>query len=219
MFDNVISGVSLTAKQVTSQTTTVKVASDNESLVTATTTFVDQYNKLMDKIKALTFFDEQAQSTGLLFGSKETLQIQRSFERLVTGRFSVTGKLKSLQSIGVTVDDTGKLSFSNSKLRDQIASDPNGVKELLSNSTSGLQKKVDELAERIAGENNSTLILKSQSITAQIEFSNKRIDEMTARLDLEKERMLNQFYAMEAIIGKLQGNQQYVSKIASLSSS
>ncbi len=213
VFDNVVSGISITAKTVTTQAVQIKAASDTDSLVTATSQLVDQYNKLVDKIDSLTFFDSTNQTTGILFGSNETLRIRQSFERLVTGRFSVTGKLKDLQSIGISINEKGKLALSASKLREKITSDPDSVTKLLSDSNNGLQTRIDALSERFAGIKNSALVSRSTAISLQIESSTARVDVMTSRLDVERDRLLNQFYAMEAAISKVQSNQNYISKI------
>lgn len=215
--DTVTSGLSFTLKQVTSEEITIDVENDSSTVVSAAESLVSQYNLLVDKIDSLTFFNADTDEVGLLFGSSETLRIQTGYSRLLSGRIVGAGDLKSIGQVGLGFTETGKLELSTSKLQKAIENGSQDVEEFFSTSDSGLAAKLDSLAEKLAGETNSMLLNRSETLTTQIEFNNDRIDALNVRLENERERLLRQYYSMEQAIAKIQSNQQAVSQIAPIS--
>ena len=224
VFQDELTGLNLTAKSVSSDPVTVTVDDDPDAVVGAVKRFSDQYNKLVDKINEVTFFDAEANEVGLLFGSTETLRIQSGFTRLLSGSFSGAGfgSVRSLGQIGVRLGENGKLSVDEGKLKDALADDPASVERLFINKDSdsdenrGFVGQLDRLADRIAGAENSMLIGKTKTLATQLERNNDRVDSYNERLASERERLLKQYYAMEEAIAKIQSNQQYVSQIGFL---
>jgi flagellar hook-associated protein 2 len=214
VFDNAIAGVSITAKEVTTAPVKVSVGQDSDAVVAAVNSLVDQFNKTVDKVQAVSFYNAKDNTTGILFGRGEVLQIQTGFGRLFTDRYSSGGSLTSLQSLGISLNDKGKLELSTSKLRAQLESNPQAVQDLLSHETRGFQTKLNAMTERFSGVKNGLLLNRSQALTEQILNSNSRVDSMNARLDKERERLLSQFYKTETAISKIQGNQKAVDQIA-----
>jgi flagellar hook-associated protein 2 len=215
VFTTAIAGLAITATSVTESAAKITVAHDNEAVVTAVNQIVDQYNKIHALVEQLTFFDAETNSTGLLFGSGEVLKVSQGLSRTITSPYAVSGSLKSLQSIGVSFDQQGKLSLSASKLRQQLETRPDDVKELLSNETRGFQNRLDTVTEQLAGVNNSTLISKNESLSKLIDSSNARIDTLNLRLEGERNRLLSQFFAMETAISRIQANQSAINSISS----
>ena len=69
-------------------TVTVSVTESIDGIAAAMQTFVDNYNKLHDKLDTYTAFDSTAGTKGTLFGSPETVRIESDLSRLVTGQQS-----------------------------------------------------------------------------------------------------------------------------------
>lgn len=210
----VTSGLSFTLKQVVDDEITIDVESDSSTVVSAAESLVSQYNLLVDKIDSLTFFNADTDEVGLLFGSTETLRIQTGYSRLLSGRIVGAGDLKAIGQVGLGFNDTGKLELDTTKLQKAIENGAQDVEEFFSTSESGLAAKLDSLADKLAGETNSMLLNRSETLSTQIEFNNDRIDALNLRLENERERLLRQYYSMEQAIAKIQSNQQAVSQIA-----
>jgi flagellar hook-associated protein 2 len=215
--DTTTSGLSFTLKQVTGDDITVDVANDSSTVVSAAETLVSQYNLLVDKLDSLTFFNPDTDEVGLLFGSSETLRIQTGYSRLLSGRISGAGDLKSIGQVGLGFSDTGKLELDSTELKESIENGGQDVEEFFSTSDSGLAAKLDSLAEKLAGETNGMLLNRSDTLSTQIEFNNDRIESLNERLENERERLLRQYYSMEQAIAKIQSNQQAVSQISPIS--
>ncbi len=210
-------GLTLTLKQLSTDPITVSVSENPDAVVSAANSFVDQFNSLVDKLDSLTFFNGDTNEVGLLFGSSEALRIENSYNRLLSGRIQGAGNLESIGQVGLRFNDKGKLDLDESKLSETLSESPGAVEAFFTTEEYGLAQRLDVLAERIAGESNSLLIGRTESLTTQIERNNERIDTLNLRLENERERLLKQFYSTESAIAKITSNQQYLSAIKPVS--
>jgi flagellar hook-associated protein 2 len=69
------------------------------------------------------------------------------------------------------------------------------------------------MSDRLAGETNSLLIGRSQTLADQVQANSDRIDSLNTRLENERERLFSQFIAMEEAIAKIQGNLSSIDSI------
>jgi flagellar hook-associated protein 2 len=178
--------------------------------------FVDQYNKVRDKIKKDTAFNADTRSTGILIGSGEILRVEQALSRLITQRSFSTGRIQSLQQIGVSFDQEGKLGFDKTKLAQAISLDEEGVKNFLTKETTGFGARAKVVLDGLVGVNGSSLVNRTKSIQQQIELNDRRIAGMDVRLAREKERLEKQFFDLENTIAKIRNNSTSLSSITSL---
>lgn len=218
VFADAIEGLSFTAKAVTDAPVTVSVSNDRASLESSIDRFVTQYNTFATRIDELTFFNEDSATTGVLFGRSEVINLESGISRLVTSRLPGTGSIRSGADIGLSTDQQGKLSFDKAKFRASLAADPEGVERFVTHEERGFVAKMDQLVERYAGLDGGLLLNRTTTLNNQIEANGDRITSMGVRLDRERNRLLKQFYQMEASIAKVQGNQQFLSSIQLISS-
>ena len=215
-FQDVTTGLDITLTGKSTDPVTVSIADSSNSISSQVQQFVDQYNKLGDKIDSLTFFSESDQTKGLLFGSSETLRVETTLSQLVTGRYFGLGKVQSLAQVGVSVDKDGKLSFDKSKLEAAFADDPEGVKKFFSDDKIGFGAKADAAIESLVGVKNSVLVSRADALSRQVEDLGKRIDSLNARLDRSREILTNDFYNMELAINKIKGSLSAIGQIQNL---
>jgi flagellar hook-associated protein 2 len=213
-FQDVAPGLDVTIQGESTSPVTINVKQTSEDVSIQLQLFVEQYNKLRQKLEELTFFNESDGKKGLLFGSAEALRIETELADLVTGRVLGAGKIQSLAELGISIDKEGKLSFDKTKLEARFASDPEAVKEFFSAQTVGLAHRMDQLIERLAGIDDSMLVTRGQALQRQMESIAARIDFLNERLDRSRERLLNQFYQMELIVGRIRNNLTAISQIA-----
>jgi flagellar hook-associated protein 2 len=185
---------------------TITVAETDSSFVSAVKTLIDQYNKLHAKIKSQTAFNPETNTTGILFGSNETLRIGSELSRLFTGRQAGLAGVESLAELGVSVNDDGSLALDEAKLKSQYAADPEGVQELFLHESRGFAGKLDKLTESFVNVDNSLLLNRVAALSRKVEANQERIERMTASLDRQREALLAQFYNMEEVIAKLQAS-------------
>ncbi|EKK03981.1 flagellar hook-associated 2 domain protein [Rhodopirellula baltica SH28] len=220
VFEDEISGLNLTVKELSEDPITVNVDDDPDAIVSAVKRFADQYNKLIDNIQEVTFFDAEANEVGLLFGSTETLRIQNGYSRLLTGTVPLSSgdSIRSFSQIGVRMDENGELQVDETKLKAALANDTEAVEQFFNKTNDedeniGMVGQLKKLADTYAGVDGGMLIRKTQTLSAHIERNDARVESMNDLLESQRERLLKQYYDMEQAIAKLQANTSSIGAI------
>lgn len=114
-------------------TTTLSISQNTDSIVQAVNNFASAYNGIQDFITAQNKFtpptDLKAGVAGAsapLFGDSTVSQIQQQLAQTLTAVSGTT----TLQSIGVTLDQTGHLNVDANALTQALQADPNSVSGL-----------------------------------------------------------------------------------------
>ncbi|MCA9269296.1 MAG: flagellar filament capping protein FliD, partial [Planctomycetales bacterium] len=215
-FTSAVPGVSLTIKGTSEEAVSVTVSSTDASLVSGVQSLVDQYNKLRDKLDEYASFDQESNSVGVLFGSNEVLRIESGLTQIFTSRFFGVGDVQSLEQVGVSIDDTGKLSLDKAKLQAAFAADPDAVEQFFTDDERGFSARLDTMAESLVGPQTSLLISRVAALNNKIDQNDQRVARLNERLDKQRELLLSQFYAMESIIAKLQDSLSVVQSLQAL---
>jgi flagellar hook-associated protein 2 len=213
VFEEVTTGLDVTIAGASTEPVTLTVAQTGSGVASALQLFVDQFNKLREKLDSLTFYNEQDGKKGTLFGSSETLRIESGITGLVTGRILGAGPIQSLAELGISIDQEGKLAFDKTKLEARFAADPQAVQKFFSTENQGLAVKMDKLIESLAGRDRSLLVNRAQTIQRQVETLAGRIDAFNGRLDRSRERLLNQFFQMDLLVGRIRNSLTAISQI------
>ncbi|MCA9241526.1 MAG: flagellar filament capping protein FliD, partial [Planctomycetales bacterium] len=212
-FNDIIDGLNLTVKEGTGETVTVNVTSNTTPFTNAVKSFVDAYNAVRTNLDAVTDFDEASQTTGILFGRNEALRVDTELANVVSGSFVFSGDYRSLEAVGVSLDDEGKLSLNTAKLLEAYAADPAGVEALFTDETSGVVARISAVADNLAGDENSLLSARSAALRDTIDDNNQRIESWDARLERQREALLLQFVRLEETIATLQSNTSLLDSI------
>ena len=102
------------------------------------------YNSLRDTLDKMTVFNAEDLTTGILFGTQAALRVDSDLSRVITSRFFGVGSFQSLEAIGISLDDKGKMSLDESKLSAAFAKDPDALKKLFTDETMGVAAKLDD---------------------------------------------------------------------------
>lgn len=214
--DNADDGLSITVRQLSDDPITVSVSTSNTAVVGAVETFTDQYNRLIDRLDELTAFDAESESVGLLFGSNEALRISTSYERVLSSSIRGAGEFRSIGQLGIRFDQNGRLSVDSSRLQSALDDSPDAVGAFFTTDQTGLADRLSDVADTLAGADNSLLLRRRETIQTQTERNNERVETLNERLDRERERLLLQFFRTEEAISSIQSNQASVSSIQPL---
>lgn len=221
-FDQIIEGVSFTTQAVSDELVTVSVVETDSKVISNAKLFVEQYNKLQEKLAEYTSFesneslDNPTVSTGLLFGSTEALRIEQALGNLTSGRLYGAGEIQSLSEVGIDFKDDGTLELDEDKLKAKYAAQSTEVEAFFTTETFGVAAKFNAAIEQLAGEGDSLLLTRSRTLQSRIDTNNERIDKLTESLDKERLRLLKQFVSLESNIQKLQANQTALSGLQPL---
>ncbi|HRF00747.1 MAG TPA: flagellar filament capping protein FliD [Pirellulaceae bacterium] len=219
VFDQIIDGVELTVLDGATAPVSVNVTRTDSKLKTNMKLFVDQYNKVIDKLATLRSFSTDGSETdpqvktGILFGSRELLAVERTLSDMMTGRISGAGDLRSLAEVGFDVDEEGKLSFDEAKFDALYASNPNGIRQFFTTEESGVTARFKSEIDRLTGIGDSLLLTKTRTLQARIDSSEERSAAMQQSLDRQRTRLLKQFFTLESTIQKLQSFQTSIDSI------
>ncbi len=213
-FTGVLPDVTLTVKGASTEPITIGVDPTDESLVDAVKDLVEAYNKVRDKLKELTRFDETTQTSAVLQGDGRVLRVESDLNRLVSGRVAGAGAFQSLEAVGITLTQDGKLQLDEEKLSQRFAQDPANVTEFFSADETGLSDRFDDLIEQLAGVGDTVLIGRVTILTRKIEVNQQRIGVWNVRLEKQRERLLKSFQRSETIIAKLQSSLSALNSIA-----
>jgi flagellar hook-associated protein 2 len=205
-FDNVIPGVELTVLAPSEDNVSVEVAQDQEKIVTAVEEFVAAYNSIRANLDEVTAFNEEDVTTGVLFGTTAVLRVESDLNRLLSGRFFGVGELTSLEALGLGFSDKGEIEFDSSKLTELLIENPAAVERFFTHETLGLAAKLKSLIEQLAGEDESVLASRSETLADIIKTTSDRVTSMNERLARERERLLTEFARLESVVAEMQSS-------------
>lgn len=213
--ENAISGVSLQLSAVTTGVASIEVTRDPEAILEEVQAFVDSYNDALDEIRTATRpSDETGANRGLLADNTAFRSLRTSLRSLANDPITLeSGAVKTLATLGITADREGRLSIKEATLRDVLETDPETVEDVLGGEGG--------VAARLAG------VLESYSrvggiVDRQIDATesrqalyDSRIATLTETLALREESLFQQLAELQALIGTLVNQQNYLSSFYS----
>ncbi len=205
-YANLVDGLKLTLKQATGETVIVNVDPANTNLSASVKVFVDNYNKYWDELTKDTAYDSTNNKASPLNGDGTAFSFETEMSNLMSSQFLGAGKFKSLADIGITITTDGHLQYDDTVLQNAVDADPDEVKAFFTTKATGFSDRVGTLIEQLAGADKSMFSYRLDGLQTMIDDNNNRIDAMNARLNMQKESMLMQFYNMELAISNTQSN-------------
>ncbi len=218
-FKQAIEGLTITAAGTSASPVQITVAKNNNTIEKNLQLFVDQFNKVVDKVKKETAFDSATQTTGQLFGSGDALRVEQAVTGLINVRTFGTGKVQSLAQLGLSLSQEGKLNFDKEKLGKIVDSNAADVEAFLTKEKTGFAARSKVVLENLVGIKSGALVVKSQSLQRRVEEGGRRVDFLNVRLGAERTRLEKQFNDMETAIAKIRSNTSAINSIQSLTTS
>ncbi|MCB1999680.1 MAG: flagellar filament capping protein FliD [Burkholderiaceae bacterium] len=118
-FENVVSGVTLTAKAVSADAAEVTVAKDRSVLTQAIDSFVSAYNAVNQAINEQTKYDPSSKEAGLLQGDATAIGLQNALRGILQSATSGSA-YERLADVGITQQLGGDLAVDSAKLEAAI---------------------------------------------------------------------------------------------------
>jgi len=133
---DVISGVTLNlASDAEGQTATLNVLADAGAEKSVLNTFIDKFNSLVGYLSGKLATTKQSDGTykrGSLAGDSSLYGLRIELTRILSANANVSGTVKSLRDLGITMDDNFKLSITDSaKLEDQLKNNKASVVQMM----------------------------------------------------------------------------------------
>ena len=204
-----ITGLSVTA--LAEKSFTVTVAGDTAKIKTAITSFVNAYNKVQAAINTETASSTNATgkvTAGTLAGDQDTATLNSRLRELMNSTVSgLSGTLKRLDSLGfVSNGNDDSLSTADlSGLDNALATNLSGVKDLFSNTSTGLAVRFNSFLDGTIGDKGS-LVTHQTNLTTQSTDIDTQISNMESQILIYQQQLTDGFVAME--VAQSQTNQQ-----------
>jgi flagellar hook-associated protein 2 len=169
--------------------------------------FVDSYNRLADTYKRLTAYNAETEKGGNLQGDFSARQIMNEVRSILRTSDS-NSSYGSLFSIGMEIDQYGKMSIDSSKFDEVLNARPEALSNLLS-TADGIAGKLENSLKQaldLGGVFDSRTKSLDQSIK---KVGDERLD-LEDRLQTLEKRMLNQFIAMDTLVAQYNNTGNYL---------
>lgn len=132
--DKALKGITLNLQQAQAgKTISIDVNQSDTDINTAVTNFVGKFNDMLKVVSTSASYDAQNRTAGALLGESSVLstvaRLKSELSKPVPG---LSGSVKSLVDIGVSIQKDGTLSFDSSKLSKAYATDRMSVAALFS---------------------------------------------------------------------------------------
>jgi len=239
---DVVSGLTINLLKEGGASTTITVEQDTNAVYATVKAFVDQYNSTMDlintrlsekKVKDAT--TDAALKKGLLRGDSALVGLKDRLRRMISEPLAGLQPFDRLSDIGITTssDDfgkSGKLQIDETKLKEAVNKDPQGVARLFFNDLDGDRdidagetgiavKLQNELEQFISSSTKSIggVIVKKGLIPARLDSLDKVIKDYDGkiaayeeRLKLREEQLWKQFTTMEKALSDMQNQASWL---------
>ncbi len=207
---DVIEGVTLElAKASPGTVEELTVALDTDSVKSAVKSFVDSFNELKATMDELGRYNSGTGEKGALLGDA-TLRNISSQTRQELGRFlsGDENTLSSLADIGVAIQRDGTLALDNSALSEAMDSHFDEIAQLFA-SEEGIATRLDTV---LSGYLGSTGSLESRigGLNESVEDIGDQRESLSRRLEALERRYLDQFIALDTLVGQLQSTSTYL---------
>ncbi len=205
--NDVIPGVTLDLKAETTSTVNLSLSVDKEATKETVQAFVDSYNKLADTYKRLTAYNADTETGGALQGDFSARQIMNEVRGILRTN-DPNSSYGSLFSIGMEIDQYGKMSIDSSKFDEVLGTRPEALSNLLS-SADGIAGKLESSLKEaldLGGIFDSRTKSLDQSIK---KVGDERLD-LEDRLQTLEKRMLSQFITMDTLVAQYNNTGTYL---------
>ena len=191
--------------------TTLSVAVNNASAISAVTAFVQSYNSVRTTINDLTVFDPVTSRGGLLLGDSGVRSISGGLQRELGATVAgIESDFSTLAELGIATQTDGTLTLDSGVLTSALDSDRTGVASLLS-SDEGIATRLSTL---VGGFANATGVLdqRSDALEARLRDISSQRETLARRMSAREDSLLRRFSVMDAIVAQLQGTSSFLTQ-------
>jgi flagellar hook-associated protein 2 len=236
--DQVVQGVTVDLKSVSSTPVTVTVTRDQDAIESSIKSFVTAFNKVLDTIDKYDGYNADTNKRGALLGDSTAQQVKARLINSVQGEpTGLNGTFTRLFQVGVKIGTGSKLEFDSTRFRTAYGQDPQSVEDLFAASTLapktpievapgatianttdsytklGIAEGIKVLADKLTGSVDGTITTRTKTIDTQITSQRARTTDIDKILANKRSRLEAQFLAMEKAIGSLKTSSNALSGI------
>ena len=208
---DVIDGVTLNLLSATASPITIDVKTDTDTIVAEVQAFVDLYNTYASLVTDLTKYDATTGVAGDLQGDSTVRsvmsQIRSELGKSVTG---LTGSYTSLVDLGISIDKSGVMSFTQSTFKTAFAAAPTEVAGVFASTTvsgtavEGVAEKLETLIEGFLVSTTGIFDSRITGINSQLEAIGEDRADLARRMQSLEDRYFAQLNAMDSLLAEIE---------------
>ena len=196
-------------------TATISVTKDTGKATKAVQAFVDQYNSVMGFMDSKSGYDAETEEGGILQGDGTVMRLQMRLRELVTSKVKETGDYQTLSSVGIEIDRDGVMSLDGAKLTEALENNPEETMNLFqaesgTESYDGMAVRMDSYLDQVLQSNTGLIPRRLDFYDTRIEGLNDDIADVQRKVEMTRERYVQQFAAMEKAISEMQSQQSWM---------
>jgi flagellar hook-associated protein 2 len=211
---NTLPGITIQLQQVTAIPVDINVSTDVDAIKKNVQAFVDSYNLLSANLANATRYDASSKKAGPLQGDATAVGLQNALRGMMRSITS-SSPFERLSDIGIEMKTGGQLEIKQAKF-DSALSNLDGLKSLFTTATSvatteGFGLKLKRFADGLLSA-EGLVSTKTEGIQRSIDRNGReqeRVNDRAARAEI---RLLQQYNAMDAVVGRLSGINAFVSQ-------
>jgi flagellar hook-associated protein 2 len=211
---NTLPGMTIQLQQVTAIPVDINVSTDVDAIKKNVQAFVDSYNLLSANLANATRYDAGSKKAGPLQGDATAVGLQNALRGMMRSITS-SSPFERLSDIGIEMKTGGQLEIKQAKF-DSALSNLDGLKSLFTTATSvatteGFGLKLKRFADGLLSA-EGLVSTKTEGIQRSIDRNGReqeRVNDRAARAEI---RLLQQYNAMDAVVGRLSGLNAFVSQ-------
>ena len=218
-FNNVVAGVTLTVKQVTSSPSTVSVTQDVASMQQNIQDFVTAYNAVNDDLEQLTAYDASTQIGGVFQGDTTILTLQNTLrsalQSVTTANGTAYGVPSTLSDVGIEVQDAGDLSIDTDKMTAAFAN-PDQMKALFANlstdsSKQGIAVTIQSVTSALLG-STGLIQTETDALNNQLTSIQSDEDDVNNQANNLQTQLTQKYSALDSTMATLNSTAAYLTQ-------
>ena len=212
---DLIPGVSFKLNGIGTVNIATTVDSDNTS--SAVKDFVDAFNNVVSYIKEndLVSSEKEGEDTKIIYGSLSSTSLDENIlstiKNALTNSRTSGGSVNILSEVGITTNRDGTISFDADKFEEALSKDSNSVNKIFTNlgeELGGVTGKIYQFTGF-----NALIDQGINNLTTQINDTNNKIGNLESYLSRYEQSLTIKYANLEALMGKLNSQQNSLSSI------
>lgn len=206
-------GTTLSLQKVTTTPEELVLSNDATSTQTNLQKFVDSYNKLIGQVRAHLTSGQTTDRSTTLAGDSSLRSLQQSLQAMVSGVLNPAATtLRTLSDVGIQTGNDGLLTIDLAKLTSAISSDPRAVNALFQTASTGLGASSQALTTTYTDAVNGVFTSRTKGLNKSVKGLDDTISNLQVRVEGYRKRLVNQFAAMEKLVGSFKSIGNYLSQ-------
>jgi flagellar hook-associated protein 2 len=209
-FENVIQGLTLEARGVTTSPITVDIRPGVEAVKESLKGLVDAYNAIADVIRTQNTIDPTTNRGGPLLGDSTLVSLGQRLSSALARTYG-TGSVTNTSQIGIELGRDGRLSLTETELADALESDFEGVATFFAG-VGGFADQLREVTDSFVDplDNRGMLVARISGTTERIANLKDSIADAEERLDTFESNLVQQFAALERTLAQFQEQSNFL---------